>query len=279
MAIPAVRGRNPHFKDIAGERFGRLMAIEPIPGTYSPVKWRCICDCGRETRSSGSHLRGGRTQSCGCAYTPPKVRKPRGDFIDILDQVFGRLTVVERVGARPVKWRCKCECGGETITLGRSLREGHTRSCGCLIGETAKKTMTTHGQSRTALYATWTGMILRCSNPNFKQWDDYGGRGIKVCDRWRHSFENFLADLGERPSPKHTLDRMDVDGNYEPGNCRWATRAEQVENKRKVARIELFTTEELRAELPRREYAAHRERIESYESSRPGTHTDRRSTL
>ncbi len=96
-------------------------------------------------------------------------------------------------------------------------------------------------------------MVRRCVNPKSTSFDDYGGRGIAVCDRWRHSFENFLADMGERPSPKHSIDRYpDNDGNYEPTNCRWATRKEQSANRRKMARIDQFSTDELLAELKRR---------------------------
>lgn len=245
--LPRIRS-----KDIAGQRFGRLLAIEPVPGTTSPVKWRCRCDCGKETQSSGTHLRGGRTRSCGCAWTARHIRKPRGDYIDLTGRVFGMLTVIRRGGSKPVKWFCQCECGNETVTHGASLRKGKTRSCGCLIGATARATFRKHGRSSTQVYRAWTGMIERCSNPNFRQWDSYGGRGITICDRWRERFENFLADIGEPPSPDHSLDRINNDGNYEPGNCRWATRVEQSANRRKVARIECFTTDELLAELARR---------------------------
>jgi hypothetical protein len=117
------------------------------------------------------------------------------------------------------------------------LRGRGILSCGCFQQEQASKANTTHGDSRrngkrTPEYQAWTGMIKRCSNPSEIGFRHYGGRGIKVCERWRHSFPNFLADMGRKPSPKHSIERNDNDGNYEPSNCRWATQKEQIHNKR-----------------------------------------------
>ncbi len=208
-------------------------------------------------------------------------RKPRRRrYEDLSGRIFGRLKAIERVDspAGPV-WRCSCECGKESKARASSLTRGKSRSCGCLLSDTAKKTMTTHGMSDSRIYKLWCGMIARCSNPKTKQYADYGGRGIRVCDRWK-AFENFLADIGERPSPKHSLDRHpNNDGNYEPTNCRWATRKEQSANRRKMARIDQFSTEELLAELKRR-----REKValscinfgsvSSCEDQSPRTHAD-----
>lgn len=154
--------------------------------------------------------------------------------LNLAGRIFGKLTVSHP--ASPAKdgrrrWHCQCSCGSTTAVTVSRLLSGMTRSCGCLIRETLRRTATTHGKSRTPEHRVWCGIVNRCHNPKEPTYPRYGGRGIKVCRRWRESFMAFLADLGPKPSPKHTLDRKNNDGNYEPRNCRWATRTEQARNK------------------------------------------------
>jgi hypothetical protein len=162
-------------------------------------------------------------------------------FIDITGQRFGRLVAVAY--EKPSRWLCHCDCGRETIVQQCSLRNNVTKSCGCLRVELARSRATKHGygrkRQRPAIYSCWVNMMTRCTNPNSSKWKDYGGRGISVCVRWRHSFESFLADMGEKPAGL-TLDRIDNDGNYEPSNCRWATPSEQRINSRRPQAMPSF---------------------------------------
>lgn len=154
--------------------------------------------------------------------------------------VLGRLTVIHQVGILngQATWLCKCECGNEKVIRGHSLRDG-TKSCGCLIREINKILHTRHGLSESPTYVSWHSMKIRCLNMKARCSKCHGKRGITICNRWLNSFENFVADVGERPTLAHTLDRKDVNGNYEPENCFWATKKEQGRNRRTNVFVEI----------------------------------------
>lgn len=160
--------------------------------------------------------------------------------LSIIGKVFGRLTVLEDVRKDGRRWlHCQCSCGNKKWIAKGDVLSGHATSCTCLQRERISQRSKTHGRTGDPIYAVWISMRDRCHNPNNDSYPDYGGRGIVVCDRWRYSFENFLADMGERPSAKHLLDRENNDGNYEPGNVRWVVSKVSARNRRSTVFLTL----------------------------------------
>lgn len=242
-------GKSPsNFIDITGEEYENFKVLRKGSGRYTSggqykATWICLCKCGKEFEADSALIRSGRTKSCGCMNFKDRSKMSE----DLSGRKFGRLTVVRRLKPEEVEtvqynWLCQCECGNYVKASANKLKTGHTKSCGCLKREFSIGDKTrTHGlRKSTRLYHIYATMKQRCNNPNNSQYKNYGGRGIRVCDEWNHKngFESFYkwaigAGFDESKTwQEQSIDRIDVNGNYEPSNCRWVTNLEQQRNKR-----------------------------------------------
>jgi hypothetical protein len=232
--------------DITGQRFGKLIVIRRAENDkQGQSRWLCRCDCGRPTKVRGYCLRN-YTQSCGCLALDTARKRHAQKRPDITGQRFGRLVALERTGeirAGHVIWKCRCDCGGEIESPAEVLGK-RSISCGCvrrerLAARTAKRNHRHGGavrDARSPVYDCWSGMKQRCLNRDDARYEDYGGRGIEIAPEWINDFQAFRIyinhHLGPKPTPKHSIDRINNDGGYFPGNLRWATPSQQARNQR-----------------------------------------------
>lgn len=208
-----------------------------------------MCKSGKPASAfyNNRYKRDGLSSNCKRCHKHPKILTPEERkakrmwrFIDLSGRRFDRLIVLcicdQRTSRGRTFWNCVCDCGKTSIVDGGSLRSGARKSCGCLKNQRSAARMYVHGMAKTREYTIWSGAKKRCFNTNEPAYPNYGGRGITMCQEWAESFEQFFADMG--PCPKaHSIDRIDNNGNYEPGNCRWATRIVQNRNTRSAVML------------------------------------------
>lgn len=256
-----VRHKVSNVPDLIGQRFGMLEVMYRTDNhKWDLAHWMCKCDCGNMKEVTTNDLTRGAVKSCGCLVHAPRKRatkvkekplkipkaqkikeqKPKKEPIDLTGQKFGKLTVLRKSdhsGSHGFLWVCQCECGNIKEFYTSRLRDGTNRSCGCLSASR-------HGATNLRIYHVWDGMLKRCENKNSVSYKNYGGRGISVCSDW-HDFEIFkkwASETGydeDAERGKCTLDRIDVNGNYCPENCRWVDMKTQCNGRRNCHYIEI----------------------------------------
>lgn len=211
-----------------GDRFGKWTLVEK----YDKKNWLCRCDCGTIRAVRTDALKSFHSLSCGCDTKRLQSEAKKHPRDDITGKRFGAWTVLGYAGAG--HWKCRCDCGTEKTIQGGQLRIGTTHSCGCKKAARCALSYFKHGQSKTKLYGVWMGMKGRCGRKTDRAYKWYGDRGISVCEEWTNSFEVFCEwAMGTGYKEGLSIDRVDVNGNYEPENCRWVTQKIQANNTRR----------------------------------------------
>lgn len=218
-------------KDRVGEKWNRLTIIgfdktTITKGNNKVNYWWCRCECGNVKSICYNSLLG-KTKSCGCLNKENLQNK----YIDRTGEVYNYYTIIsfDKRHKDQIFWNCQCKCGEIKSIPYNSLSSGNTKSCGCLQKELLKERMTTHGYTGSSEYSTWQHMVGRCNNPKEAGYEMYGEVGITVCNEWL-KFENFIKDMGDKPTAEHTIDRIDGTKGYYKENCRWASKIEQNNN-------------------------------------------------
>lgn len=218
-----------NFKDLIGQTFGELTVTEKLgKNKYNIFLWKCQCSCGKTKEVPTNYLTQRDTKTCG-----DRIHK-LGPRRDLSGDKYGKLTVLRyeftKENNSMAHYLCRCECGNEKVIAHGNLRSGHTVSCGCAIPRGEENHNYKHGKSKTKVHSAWNKLKDRCFNPKNNDYYNYGAKGITVALEFM-DFEAFYKEIGDPPSKKHSVDRIDHTKNYEPGNVRWATDAQQARNK------------------------------------------------